>query len=79
MIADVAFVFQDMEQLKREESLTSDSSLVSGDMNQTQPCECVIFHTSGFVDFCFLSSPYGMGQTIIFLPCGFFLSSFFLA
>jgi len=26
-----------------------------------------------------LWSPYGIGQTIIFLPCGFFLSSFFLS
>jgi len=25
-----------------------------------------------------LWSPYGIGQAIIFLPCGFFLSSFFL-
>ena len=25
----------------------------------------------------FLWSPYGIGQTIIFLPCGFFLSSIF--
>jgi len=25
----------------------------------------------------FLSSPYGIGQTIIFLPCGFFFLSFF--
>jgi len=26
-----------------------------------------------------LWSPYGIGQTIIFLPCGFFFLSFFLA
>ena len=26
---------------------------------------------------CWLWSPYGIGQTIIFSPCGFFLSSFF--
>jgi len=27
----------------------------------------------------FMAAPYGIGQAIIFLPCGFFLSSFFLA
>jgi len=43
LIADVAFIFQDMEELKREESLTSDSSLISTDMNQTQPCEYVVY------------------------------------
>ena len=26
---------------------------------------------------CLLWSPYGIGQTIIFLPCGFYLLSFF--
>jgi len=40
LIADVGFLFQVMEELRREESLTSDSS----DMNCTQPCECVVFH-----------------------------------
>jgi len=30
-------------------------------------------------DVALLWSPYGIGQTIIFLPCGFFLSSFFLS
>jgi len=27
----------------------------------------------------YLWSPYGIGQTIIFLPCGFFLSFFFFS
>jgi len=38
-----------MDELKREESLTSDSSLISGEMNQTQPCECVVLSTSRFI------------------------------
>jgi len=38
VIVDVAFLYQDMERLRHEESLTSDSSAASGAMNSTQTC-----------------------------------------
>jgi len=40
-------------------------------MNIHHEENCQLFHAQ------FLWSPYGIGQTITFLPCGFFLSSFF--
>jgi len=37
-LVDVVFLFQDMEKLRQEESLTSDSSLNSAAVDCTQPC-----------------------------------------
>jgi len=42
LIVDVAFLFQVMEELRREESLTLDSSAASIDVTCTQPCESFV-------------------------------------
>lgn len=43
---NIAFMFQDMEELKREESLISNSSLMSGDMNLTQTYNALLEDSS---------------------------------
>jgi len=43
---NVAFLFQVMEDLRREESLTSDSSMTSNDMNLTQPYDATLENLS---------------------------------